>query len=379
MHFDQYIEDESNEKQLALLFVPDISGFTKFVHETEISHSTHIISELLELIIDNNELDLSVSEVEGDAILFYKFGNPPTFAQLVKQSKRMFTEFHKHLKYYERDRICQCGACATTTGLKLKFIVHLGNANIMRVKKHYKLLGTDVNIVHKLLKNNVQENEYVLITEKYISSVQNGTSTAGIDWVKLQKGSNDYEEVGVIEYKYFSLTSLLSQVSEPQKPEGIGKTKNPISISVMIKSPLRYVHSIVTDVRLKSEWSFGLRKVKVVKHKIVRVGTVHQCIMPFMVLEIEATRNMLEEGSIEYAERFNNMKMIPDMNTFSIIERKDDENTLLTFEIHYGKLPIIGWMINIFARPIIRIYFRNSIKGIKTYCEKNYKETKIAS
>ena len=54
-----------------LLFIPDISGFTKFVNETEIEHSRIIIEELLENIINSNKMGLHVSEVEGDAVLFY--------------------------------------------------------------------------------------------------------------------------------------------------------------------------------------------------------------------------------------------------------------------------------------------------------------------
>ena len=60
-----------------LLFIPDISGFTKFVHETEIDHSRLIIQELLEILINANQIGLEVSEIEGDAILFYKFGESP--------------------------------------------------------------------------------------------------------------------------------------------------------------------------------------------------------------------------------------------------------------------------------------------------------------
>ena len=59
-----------------LVFIPDISGFTNFVTNTEIEHSRHVIQELLELLIDSNPLKLEISEVEGDAILFYKFGAP---------------------------------------------------------------------------------------------------------------------------------------------------------------------------------------------------------------------------------------------------------------------------------------------------------------
>jgi hypothetical protein len=53
-----------------LLFIPDISGFTRFVNETEIGHSRLIIQELLEILINANEVGLEVSEIEGDAILY---------------------------------------------------------------------------------------------------------------------------------------------------------------------------------------------------------------------------------------------------------------------------------------------------------------------
>jgi len=49
-----------------LIFIPDISGFTKFVNTVAIEHSRHIIQELPEVIPDSNEMDLQVSEVEGE-------------------------------------------------------------------------------------------------------------------------------------------------------------------------------------------------------------------------------------------------------------------------------------------------------------------------
>ena len=53
-----------------LIFIPDISGFTRFVNETEIEHSRLIIQELLETLISANSIGLEISEIEGDAILF---------------------------------------------------------------------------------------------------------------------------------------------------------------------------------------------------------------------------------------------------------------------------------------------------------------------
>jgi hypothetical protein len=38
-----------------LIFIPDISGFTRFVNEVEIEHSRLIIQELLEILVDAQE------------------------------------------------------------------------------------------------------------------------------------------------------------------------------------------------------------------------------------------------------------------------------------------------------------------------------------
>src|SRR5256885_16887022 len=94
-----------------LIFIPDISGFTRFVNEMEIDHSRLIIQELLEILINANQMGLEISEVEGDAILFYKFGEMPDVKQLYKQVEKMFCEFHSNLLSYDYRRFCQCKPC----------------------------------------------------------------------------------------------------------------------------------------------------------------------------------------------------------------------------------------------------------------------------
>src|SRR5687768_10009342 len=96
-----------------LLFIPDISGFTRFVNETEIDHSRLIIQELLEILINANAIGLEISEIEGDAILFYKFGESPSLEELYKQVEKMFRDFHSYLLAYDQRRFCQCKACTS--------------------------------------------------------------------------------------------------------------------------------------------------------------------------------------------------------------------------------------------------------------------------
>ena len=76
------------EKDQTLIFIPDISGFTDFVNSTAIEHSRHIITELLEIIINSDILEMNVSEIEGDAILFYSFEHLPSPAAIISQAKK---------------------------------------------------------------------------------------------------------------------------------------------------------------------------------------------------------------------------------------------------------------------------------------------------
>ena len=97
--------------QPALLFIPDISGFTEFVENTEINHGQAIIQELLETLIEANELGMKVSEIEGDAIFFYRLGKELSPEEIAAQCKKMFIAFRQQLRKYEMSRICDCGAC----------------------------------------------------------------------------------------------------------------------------------------------------------------------------------------------------------------------------------------------------------------------------
>ena len=95
----------------AIILIPDISGFTEFTGATEINHAAHIITELLELIIASNETDFTLAEIEGDAVLLYRKGEPLRREQLVDQCLRMFANFHRRLRLIERSKLCLCGAC----------------------------------------------------------------------------------------------------------------------------------------------------------------------------------------------------------------------------------------------------------------------------
>jgi len=148
----------------ATILLPDISGYTEFMTKTELSHSSHIINELLDAILAANTGDFVLSEVEGDALLLYQKGKPIEADALVRQCLSMFESFHTQLKIIERDSICPCGACKTASNLTLKFVAHHGVVQEIKVRQFTKASGIDMVVAHRLMKNGIASHEYVLAT-----------------------------------------------------------------------------------------------------------------------------------------------------------------------------------------------------------------------
>lgn len=338
----------------ATLFIPDISGFTNFIHSTEINHSRHIIAELLELLIDANELELEVSEIEGDAILFYRFGEQPDLERVVAQCKRMFFEFHTHLRRYERDRLCDCNACATAHNLSLKILVHSGLIATISIKSFRKLLGKDVIIAHRLLKNNIRSNEYVLLTDEYLNAQrQSGTHVERkTDWLRFQAGSTSYPDVGEIYYSYFYLTPLLQNVSQAPPRSAPRRLRHNVVVSVTIEAPLAFAYTMLTDLSLRDQWVDDVQEVRS-DGKIERIGSSHQCVLPAATLFIETLQNSLESQRAEYVERAANMPMIRTAYFFYTMETRGGNTIAMTIEAHFEPTPF-GRLITPFMRQMIR-------------------------
>lgn len=73
------MEKQSTEDSIGMLMIPDISVFTDFVISSEISVGKYIIESLIQSIINSNILHLEISEIEGDAVLFYKYRQLPNY------------------------------------------------------------------------------------------------------------------------------------------------------------------------------------------------------------------------------------------------------------------------------------------------------------
>jgi hypothetical protein len=126
--------------QKALYFMPDISGFTNFVINTEVEHSIHIISELLEILLNIATPDFELAEIEGDALFLFTT-QIPDYNKLLQQTTLMLKKFHEHTKMYETNGICNFCSCQTSQIFELMILVHYGDLNLIIVIYIVKTYG----------------------------------------------------------------------------------------------------------------------------------------------------------------------------------------------------------------------------------------------
>jgi hypothetical protein len=245
---------DSTMLQNATIMIPDISGYTDFLTKTELEHSSHIINELLDLLVDCNNIELTLLEVEGDALLFYRKGDPIELKPLIQQCINMFEKFHEHIGIIESDTICQCGACQTASNLSLKFIIHYGAIKELMVSGFKKASGVDMIIAHRLLKNRIGSNEYILITQHYLSNLSDKQHASDLTW---QLGNEEYPAIGNIAYEYALLDRVKSRI--PPIPERVNqdvKLGNNM-LEVEIAASLRNVYREIIDIDRRSSWFLG--------------------------------------------------------------------------------------------------------------------------
>jgi len=183
--------------QKGYLVLADISGYTFFLAKTELEHANIALSHLLEAIIEKMGSVLTISKLEGDAVFAYveesKLPNGESLLALIDQT---YLAFRDQAETLHRETTCSCKACQEIPTLDLKFMVHHGDFMVQQVAGIKDLLGSDVNLVHRLLKNGVTESTgwrgYVLFTLQGLEHIQ-------ADKESFIQQSESYEHLGKVE------------------------------------------------------------------------------------------------------------------------------------------------------------------------------------
>lgn len=348
----------------ATILIPDISGFTEFLSQTEIEHSTHIINELLEIIIAEDKLNFFLSEIEGDAVLFYRKGEAPTAEALIDQCLRMFTAFHHQLKIIARDTVCQCGACQMTHGLNLKFIIHSGELFEYKINRFVKASGIDMIIAHRLLKNQVPGDEYILMSDRLGAQPDTKGGDLRLSW---QKAEDHYASIGAVPYHYANLKSVREAIPPPpvrDNPALEEISPDDRTLSIKVQAPMKHVYQILVNVEKRVLWVNGMKKVDW-QPSTERLGTKHVCFTNGLRLEHTIIKTEFNPDEIKYYEKVRFLELLTEVMNLYQVKNLDEQESEVSLTIKMQKSYLIPrFIFNTMVKGI-----KNDLENLKTLCE----------
>ncbi|CAM3084914.1 DUF2652 domain-containing protein [Chryseobacterium flavum] len=173
--------------QEGIILIPDFSGFTEFVFNTKLYTGEYIVRQLLSTLIDVNSHYFEISEIEGDAILFYRYDESPSYQRISGMLTKMRNAFNRKIEELSKN-------LSITIELSLKFIVHYGTFSQYNIGNFRKLYGKTIVEAHQFLKNEwAEQPSYALFSNSFLENSSNKEAD-------FNTGKLHLPDVGVIHY-----------------------------------------------------------------------------------------------------------------------------------------------------------------------------------
>lgn len=180
------------------LVIADITGYTAFLNDSELEHAEDSLKDLLDLLIDQTKPPLVISRLEGDAVISYSpeasFLQGQTMVEIIENTYVRFREARQRMRL---NTSCTCNACQNIPNLDLKFFVHHGTYVLQKMANFTELVGNDVNIAHRLMKNHIKEKTGIVAYAAYTKAA---VDALGIhEFVEeMQEHTEEFPDVGEV-------------------------------------------------------------------------------------------------------------------------------------------------------------------------------------
>jgi hypothetical protein len=210
----------------ALLLIADIGGYTDYMraHRMSLAHAEVNTARLLEAVIDAAG-DFELIEIEGDAAFLSRPADgDTTIAAMTEAIVGMHRAFHSERRHVAAN-LCPCDGCEQTDKLKLKFVAHVGEVATQTIRNRRKLVGIDVILVHRLLKNSVEAPEYVLVSEELYR-----TGGAALS-ERVQEVPNDLEGIGPVRTYVADIADVAGPLPPLPEPRWLGRIGRTVDVA----------------------------------------------------------------------------------------------------------------------------------------------------
>ena len=209
------------ESGRAVLLIADIGGYTDYMstHRMSLAHAEVNTARMLEKMIDAAP-GFELIEIEGDAAFLSRQADggdaDAEITQILEAATAMHRAFHLERSYVAAN-LCPCAGCKEAAQLKLKFVAHVGDVATQAIRERIKLVGIDVILVHRLLKNPVGIPEYVLLSEELYRTGEESLPAPA------HEVSPELEGFGTVRAYYLDVGELDGADEPPPQPTWPGR------------------------------------------------------------------------------------------------------------------------------------------------------------
>lgn len=260
--------------QEGCLLLADITGYTAYLQGTELEHAQDVLADLLETIIAGIEPPFEVSKLEGDAVFAHMPATDLDLPMLFDIVEATYFAFRRRLRDVVLSTTCDCDACVLIPSLDLKFFVHTGSYVVRRIGRTEELTGSDVVLIHRLLKGSARDvvgnNAYLVVTRSVLDAFDGDAEVLGL--------TPHVEHFDVGDTDVFIEDLQERWDAEENRTH---KALSPEAANVMMRGELpatpQEVWPWFTDPRKRLEWQEALETIDESVDSRRGVGTVNHC------------------------------------------------------------------------------------------------------
>ncbi|HXJ66483.1 MAG TPA: DUF2652 domain-containing protein [Actinomycetota bacterium] len=312
------------------LVLADIGGYTKYLTGVELEHSHDILADLLSVVVRTLTPSLRLAKLEGDAVFCHLEDSEggADANTLVTLVEGCYFAFHARVRDIQFATSCTCRACSRIPDLTLKFLVHHGEYVVHDIAGHRELVGPDVVLAHRLLKNSITERTglrgYALFTSGCMDRFGIDAARAG-----MTPQVEDYDDVGRV---HGHLLDLERRWAEEQERAVVFLEPGaaPFEIDADIPGPPPVVWDWITAPAKRVLWQVGVTGVDQDNPAEVRgVGTINHC----MHGDAAVVEEILDWKPFRYLTELSQTPIGPALCTIDLTPNDDGTATRVDYRL----------------------------------------------
>ncbi|MGQ0849299.1 MAG: DUF2652 domain-containing protein [Actinomycetota bacterium] len=256
----------------ACLVIADISGYTGYLAGVELDHAQDVLADLINTVVRAFRPAFKLAKLEGDAAFVYALAAEIDGSILLDDVEGCYFAFRQRLLSIRQASTCECNACSLIPSLNLKLVVHHGTIGIQKMAGRAELVGADVIVVHRLLKNSIEEPAYAFITDECIGATALDPTALG-----MRRHVEEYEHIGKVAGWVEDLERAWTAYRE-RKRVYVSDRDAVLHLSAFQAAPAEVVWEYISSPILRPLWSAGMDRIDQLDPSgRRRPGTMNHC------------------------------------------------------------------------------------------------------